>query len=97
MDREEFVVKIIEICRHFSDLHRKWLPGDKYDLTQTILEKDERRQQLKRKQSSDKKEEEEEEEEEEKKGGGGEECEKDKIMTEKEDRTVSGLAQSRDL
>ena len=28
---------------------------------------------------------------------GGEECEKDKIMTEKEDRTVSGLAQSRDL
>ena len=32
-----------------------------------------------------------------KKGGGGEECEKDKIMTEKEDRTVSGLAQSRDL
>ena len=30
-------------------------------------------------------------------GGGGEECEKDKIMTEKEDRTVSGLAQSRDL
>ena len=72
MDREEFVVKIIEICRHFSDLHRKWLPGDKYDLTQTILEKDERRQQLKRKQSSDKKEEEEEEEEEGKKGGGGE-------------------------
>ena len=65
VDREEFVVKIIEICRHFSDLHRKWLPGDKYDLTQTILEKDERRQQLKRKQSSDKKEEEEEEEEEE--------------------------------
>ena len=75
MDREEFVVKIIEICRHFSDLHRKWLPGDKYDLTQTILEKDERRQQLKRKQSSDKKEEEEEEEEEEEdaeeEGGGG--------------------------
>ena len=28
---------------------------------------------------------------------GGEECEKDKIMTEKEDQTVSGLAQSRDL
>ena len=54
-------------------------------------------QQLKRRQSSDKKEEEEEEEEEGKKGGGGEECEKDKIMTEKEDRTVSGLAQSRDL
>ena len=49
-----------EICRHFSDLHRKWLPGDKYDLPQTILEKEERRQQLKRKQSSDKKEEEEE-------------------------------------
>ena len=41
--------------------------------------------------------EEEEEEEEGKRGGGGEECEKDKIMTEKEDRTVSGLAQSRDL
>ena len=31
------------------------------------------------------------------KEAGGEECEKDKIMTEKEDRTVSGLAQSRDL
>ena len=29
------------------------------------------------------------------KGGGGEECERDKTMTEKEDRT--GLAQSRDL
>ena len=97
MVREEFVVKIIEICRHFSDLHRKWLPGDKYDLTQTILEKDERRQQLKRKQSSDKKEEEEEEEEEGKKGGGGEECEKAKIMTEKADQTATGLAQSRDL
>ena len=96
VDREEFVVKIIEICRHFSDLHRKWLPGDKYDLTQTILEKDERRQQLKRKQSSDKKEEEEEEEEG-KKGGGGEECEKAKIMTEKADQTATGLAQSRDL
>ena len=92
MDREEFVVKIIEICRHFSDLHRKWLPGDKYDLTQTILEKDERRQQLKRKQSSDKK-----EEEEGKRGGGGEECEKAKIMTEKADQTATGLAQSRDL
>ena len=88
MDREEFVVKIIEICRHFSDLHRKWLPGDKYDLTQTILEKEERRQQLKGKQSSDKKE---EEEEEGKRGGGGEECEKDKIMTEKEDRTRGEL------
>ena len=60
------------------------------------MEQEERRQQLKRRQSSDKKEEEEEEEEG-KKGGGGEECEKDKIMTEKEDRTVSGLAQSRDL
>ena len=36
-------------------------------------------------------------EEEGKKGVGGEECEKDKIMTEKEDQTVSGLAQSRDL
>ena len=34
-------------------------------------------------------------EEEGKKGVGGEECEKDKIMTEKEDQTVSGLAQSR--
>ena len=43
--------------------------------------------------SSDKKE---EEEEEGKKGGGGEECKRDKIMTEKEDRTVTGLAQSRD-
>ena len=40
VDREEFVVKIIEICRNFSDLHRKWLPGDKYDLTQTILEQE---------------------------------------------------------
>ena len=75
-------------------MHREWLPGDKYDVTQTILEQEERRQQLKRRQSSDKKE---EEEEKGKKGGGGEECEKDKIMTEKEDRTVSGLAQSRDL
>ena len=95
VDREEFVVQILEICRKFSDLHREWLPGDKYDVTQMILEQEERRQQLKRRHSSDKKEEEEEEEG--KRGGGGEECEKDKIMTEKEDRTVSGLAQSRDL
>ena len=76
------MVQILEICRKFSDLHREWLPGDKYDVTQTILEQEERRQQLKRRQSSDKKEEEEE------KRGGGEECEKDKIMTEKEDRTM---------
>ena len=81
------MVQILEICRKFSELHREWLPGDKYDVTQTIFEQDERRQ------SSDKK----EEEEEEKKGGGGEEGEKDKIMTEKEDQIVSGLAQSRDL
>ena len=86
VDRQEFVVQILEICRKFLDLHREWLPGDKYDVTQTILEQEERRQQLKRRQSSDKK------EEEEGKRGGGEECEKDKIMTEKEDRTVSGLA-----
>ena len=79
VDREEFVVQILEICRKFSDLHRKWLPGDKYDVTQTILEQEERRQQLKRRQSSDKKE---EEEEEGKRGGGGEEGKKDKIMTE---------------
>ena len=94
VDREEFVVQILDICHKFSDLHREWLPGDKYDVTQTILEQEERRQRLKRRQSSDKKE---EKEEEGKNGGGGEECEKDKIMTEKEDRTVSGLAQSRDL
>ena len=54
VDREEFVVQILEICRKFSDLHREWLPGDKY-VTQTILEQEERRQQLKRRQSSDKK------------------------------------------
>ena len=53
VDREEFVVQILEICRKFSDLHREWLPGDKYDVTQTILEQEERRQQLKRRQSSD--------------------------------------------
>ena len=57
VDREEFVVQILEICRKFSDLHREWLPGDKYDVTQTILEQEERRQQLKGRQSSDKKEE----------------------------------------
>ena len=81
VDREEFVVQILDICHKFSDLHREWLPGDKYGVTQTILEQEERRQELKRRQSSDKK------EEEEGKRGGGEECEKDKIMTEKEDRT----------
>ena len=63
VDREEFVVQILDICHKFSDLHREWLPGDKYDVTQTILEQEERRQQLKRRQSSDKKEEEVEEEE----------------------------------
>ena len=86
------MVQILEICRKFSDLHREWLPGDKYDVSQTILEQEERRQQLKRRQSSDEK-----EEEEGKRGGGGEECEKAKIMTEKADQTATGLAQSRDL
>ena len=57
------------------------------------MEQEKRRQQLKRGAGRDKK----EEEQERKKGGGGEEGEKDKIMTKKEDRTVSGLAQSRDL
>ena len=44
VDREEFVVQILDICHKFSDLHREWLPGDKYDVTQTILEQEERRQ-----------------------------------------------------
>ena len=38
------MVQILDICHKFSDLDREWLPGDKYDVTQTILKQEERRQ-----------------------------------------------------